>query len=60
MMPKIIILTEKSGDKILINLTHVISIFKLFNHTEIATIKEHYRVTETPEEIIEIIKTLNP
>lgn len=46
-MPKIIILlTEKSGDKILINLTHVISIFKLFNHTEIDTIKEHYQVTE--------------
>lgn len=59
MTPKIIVLTEKSGDKILINLTHVISIFRLFDHTEIATIKEYYQVTETPEEIIEIIKTFN-
>ena len=58
-MPKIITLTEKGGDKILINLTHVISIFKFFDHTEIATIKEYYQVTETPEEIIEIIKTFN-
>lgn len=51
-------LTEKgsNGDPILINLDHVICIEKFLNHTEIATIKEHYQVTETVDEIYEIIK----
>ena len=53
-------LTEKGskGDSILINLDHVICIEKFMNHTEIATIKEHYQVTETVDEIYEIIKKL--
>ena len=53
-------LTEKgsSGDSILINLDHVICIEKFMGHTEIATIKEHYQVTETVDEIYEIIKKL--
>ena len=53
-------LTEKGskGDSILINFDHVICVEKFMNHTEIATIKEHYQVTETVEEIYEIIKNL--
>ena len=52
-------LTEKgSKDSILINLDHVICVEKFLNHTEIATIKEHYQVTETVDEIYEIIKKL--
>ena len=53
-------LTEKgsNGDTIPINLDHVICIEKFLNYTEIATIKEHYQVTETVDEIYEIIKKL--
>ena len=53
-------LTEKGSNKdsILINLDHVICIERFMNHTEIATIKEHYQVTETVEEIYETIKKL--
>lgn len=53
-------LTEKgsNGDPILINLDHVICIERFLKHTEIATIKEHYQVTETVEEIYETIKKL--
>ena len=53
-------LTEKGSnrDSILINLDHVICIEKFMNYTEIATIKEHYQVTETVDEIYEIIKKI--
>lgn len=53
-------LTERGskGDTILINLNHVICIERFMNYTEIATIKEHYQVTETVDEIYEIIKKL--
>lgn len=50
-------LTEKgTKDSILINLDHVICVEKFLNHTEIATVKEHYQVNETVDEIYEIIK----
>ena len=53
-------LTEKgsNGDTILINLNHVICIERFLNYTGIATIKEYYQVTETVDEIYEIIKKL--
>ena len=52
-------LTEKgSKDSILINFDHVICVEKFLNHTEIATVKEHYQVTETVDEIYTIIKNL--
>ena len=52
----IITLTNLQKEKILINLDHVISIFPGIEYTWVATTKEHYKVIETVEKIIKLIK----